>query len=508
MPLTITFSKTAKNPADTAIVAVYKDNDLSPSAAALDRDCGGLISDYLAAQKAFKGKSGQTLALSPPKSSGYSRIVLLGLGNPQELKPDEADIAGGKLYNALNAAGATTAVFLSDERPLYSAHLAQGLLLRSYRFDKYRKSAETDDESATGPATIAFITEAAPAASKQFDLLKAAVDGVFFARDLVNEPPNHLYPESFAKRIRDELKPLGVEVEIFNEKKMEKLGFASHLMVGMGSARPPRVVVMRWQGSGAKAAKGGKSKNNKGPLAFVGKGVTFDTGGISIKPGANMDEMKMDMGGAAAVVGLMKTLALRKAKADVVGIVGLAENMPSHNAYRPGDIIDSMSGKTIEVMNTDAEGRLILNDSLTYVQKTYDPSIVVDLATLTGAVIVGLGFEYAGAFVNQDRLWQALEAASRDTGEKLWRMPLDEAYRKEMESQVADLKNLGNLGRYGGACSAAGFLEHFIDEGRAWAHIDIAGTAWAKADSALGPKYGTGFGVRVLDRMIADAYEG
>ena len=266
------------------------------------------------------------------------------------------------------------------------------------------------------------------------------------------------------------------------------------MAVGQGSARPPAMVVMSWIGD---------EKNKKEqPLAFVGKGVTFDTGGISLKPGNGMDEMKMDMGGSAAVVGLMKALAAQKIKKNVIGIVGLVENMPSSNAYRPGDIIGSYKGKHIEVLNTDAEGRLVLVDCLTYVQEKYDPVRVVDLATLTGAIMVALGYEYSGVFVNDDEMWAEMDQAGKVTGEKLWRMPLDESYRKQVESDVADVRNLGKKDRWGGACTAASFLEHFIDEGRSWAHMDIAGTAWDKADSALSPKGATGVGVRVLEEMV------
>ena len=284
---------------------------------------------------------------------------------------------------------------------------------------------------------------------------------------------------------------------------MAKLGMEAILAVGKGSERQPRMVIMHWNG-----LYGSKTKDKDAPFALVGKGVTFDTGGISIKPGANMDEMKMDMGGSAAVVGTMKSLALRKAKANVVGIVGLAENMPSHNAYRPGDIIGSLSGKTIEVLNTDAEGRLVLADCLTHIQQKFKPRAIIDLATLTGAMMVALGQEYCGTFVNNDDLWKDMETASAQTGEKLWRMPLDEVWKEAMVSNVADLQNLGKTGRYGGACTAAGFLEHFIENDTPWAHMDIAGTAWRKTDQPTVPKYGSGFGVRVLNQLIAENYEG
>jgi leucyl aminopeptidase len=309
-----------------------------------------------------------------------------------------------------------------------------------------------------------------------------------------------LYPEAYAKIIKDELKPLGVEVEVLDDKKMLKMGMGAIMAVGQGSDRLPRMVIMRWNGAG------GKSK--EGPLAFVGKGVTFDTGGISLKPGAGMDEMKMDMGGSAAVVGLMKTLALRKAKVDVVAVVGLAENMPSARAYRPGDIITSYSGKTIEVLNTDAEGRLVLADCLTHVQKEYKPRFVIDLATLTGAIMVALGHEYCGTYVNKETLWKQMESASGRTGEKLWRMPLDPEWNKQVKSDVADLQNIGKIARLAGSCTAAAFLQSFVDEGVQWAHMDIAGTAWRKSDQPTIPKFGSGFGVSVLNDLVATYYEG
>ncbi len=293
------------------------------------------------------------------------------------------------------------------------------------------------------------------------------------------------------------MKPLGVEVEIFDEKKMLKMGMGAIMAVGQGSERQPRMVIMRWNGN---------PKKKTVPIAFVGKGVTFDTGGISIKPAAGMDEMKMDMGGSAAVVGLMKTLAARNAKINVVGVVGLAENMPSGNAYRPGDILTSYAGKTIEVLNTDAEGRLVLADCLTYVQRTYKPATVIDLATLTGAILVALGHEYCGTFATNDDLWGQLEKSSAASGEKLWRMPLDPVWHKEVESNVADVQNTGK-GRNAGSCTAAEFLHHFIEEGTQWAHLDIAGTAWRTSDQPTVPKFGSGFGVRLLNTLVAEHYE-
>ena len=508
MNIKVSFQKAPKGKADTAVVAVFKGGHLGAGALALDKSCGGLIGYHLKKQKKFGGKKGQVLALSAPKDSRYTRIVLLGMGNPAELDSAACEAAGGRLFASLSGAGGVKAVFLLGGEKFggkvkaeeAAAHLAMGLTLRSYSFDKYKTEKKQDGASAEKLSAVDFIGAPA-AAAKIYAGLEKTAKGIFWARDLVNEPPNVLYPDSFAKRIQKELRPLGVEVEILDEKKMKKLGFNAHLAVGMGSVHKPRVVIMRWHGGGRK-----KGKTMKAPLAFVGKGLTFDTGGVNIKPSGGMEEMKLDMGGAAAVVGLMKTLALRKSKAQVVGIAGLAENAVDGAAYRPSDILKSMSGKTVEVMNTDAEGRLVLIDCLTYVQRTYKPRLIIDLATLTGAMMVALGSEYCGTFVNDDKMWKQMKDASAVTGEKLWRMPLDEVFSKELDSSIADVRSLGN-GRNAGACIAAGFLERFIEGKTPWAHMDIAGTAWIRGDKPTCPKPATGFGVRVLDRFVADHYE-
>lgn len=503
MTVNIGFYSSPQSKADTIVAAVFSDKQLNDSAEALNTALGGLIKHHLDLQKQFKGKAGQTLILSAPKDSQFSRVIVLGLGEKDKLDVRTAETIGGKLYLALKGAGASRAILNFDESygaencpaSELAAHIAAGVKLRSYEFKKYKKNEDDNEDTSNSFEQFHVIADQAEANESAYKPLSAAIDGVYFARDLVNEPPNTLFPESFAQKIKEELKPLGVEVEILDEKKMEKLGFAAHLSVGMGSVRPPRAVVMRWNGAG--------KDQKEGPLAFVGKGVTFDTGGISIKPSSGMEDMKLDMAGAAAVVGAMKALALRKAKVNVVGIAGLAENMPSHMAYRPSDVINSLSGQTIEVLNTDAEGRLVLADCLTYVQRTYNPRMIVDLATLTGAMMVALGYEYCGVFANKDEVWQSLENAGIASTEKLWRMPLDEAYRKEMDSAIADIKNLGTNARYAGACTAAGFLERFIENDTPWAHMDIAGTAWVKSDTPTCPKPGTGFGVRTLDRLAA-----
>src|SRR5262249_38962503 len=331
------------------------------------------------------------------------------------------------------------------------------------------------------------------ASKKAFAQDANVVDGVILARELVNEPPNVLYPEEFARRA-GQLRKLGVDVQVLDVKAMTKLGMGALLGVAQGSARPGRTVIMRWNGA----------KKNETPVAFIGKGVCFDTGGISIKGAANMEDMKGDMGGAACVVGLMHALASRKARVNAVGAIGLVENMPDGNAQRPGDIVTSMSGQTIEIINTDAEGRLVLADVLWYVAKKCKPKFMVDLATLTGAIMVALGTEHAGLFSNNDELADRLLKAGVETGEKVWRMPLSAEYDKLIDSQFADMKNTG--GRYGGSITAAQFLQRFVDN-IPWAHLDIAGTAMGAPKTEINHSWGSGFGVRLLDRLVAEHYE-
>lgn len=491
----VTFATSVKGKADTAVVFVNAGKKLTPSAEKLDKESGGLIATYLKRQTGFTGKKGQTLIVAATAKQSFTRIILCGLEEEEKLTAQDGETIGRKLYVALASCEAGNISVHLDSTGAAAdivADIAMGSLLASYSFEKYR-SKKTEN----APTKITFVMKEAERAAKQFKSREAAASGVFLAKDLANLPPNDLYPDSYAKTIKSELSGLGIKVTVMDEKQLKAKGFGAHIAVGQGSARPPRLVVMEWNGLNNQG--GGAKKQKGGPVAFVGKGITFDTGGISIKPAGNMDEMKMDMGGSAAVVGAMMTLAKRKAKAHVIGLVALAENMPSDRAYRPGDIIKSLSGKTIEVLNTDAEGRLVLCDSLTYVQKTYKPKFIIDLATLTGAIVVALGTEYCGSFVNNDRLWSEIEKSGKETGEKYWRMPLDEAYRKDVESKVADLRNIGSPGK-AGSCTAAGFLESFIEDGTPWAHLDIAGTG-------MSSKGGTGFGVRTLDRLVADFYE-
>ena len=500
--IAVSFTDTAPKSGVTTFLPVFSDNTLSPAAREIDKAGDSFISSYLKAQTKFKGKACQTLLIT----SGSKNYVLIGMGDAEKLTPRDIEKCGGTAWGmASKIANDTMVLDISNwakaksklESDAVGAHFATGLQLSAYDFPYFKGKSKED---ASPVQKLKIITNSAKTSQKRFAEMECATQGQYFARDLVNTPPNFLLPETYAHKIKTRLKPLGIKITVLDEKKMDKLGMGAFLAVGQGSSNPPRLVVMEWDGRTGKKAKSDK------PLAFVGKGVTFDTGGISIKPSAGMEDMKLDMGGSAAVVGLMETLARRKANTHVVGIVGLVENMPDGNSYRPADIVTSMSGKTIEVLNTDAEGRLVLADALTYVQKNYDPQFIVDLATLTGAMMVALGFEYCGSFVNDNDLWDKMEKASASSTEKLWRMPLDEQWRDQMKSEIADIQNMGKQARYAGACTAAGFLENFIDEGRAWAHMDIAGTAWIKAPTPTAPKGGTGFGVRVLNDFVKQNY--
>jgi len=501
MSLEITFSKASEKKSEAAVVCFYEDIEQGKSAKALDYTLSGYVEYALGKSNKFKGKNGQSEIVMLPEDAPYDYAVLLGLGERDKTTMGDIEAAGGKLCLALEAQGIVSAEIYMDDEPESAAetaaHLALGIKMRAYRFERYKAAPDKEEDKPKRLKSVNVAISTNKETQTLYETQSCVAEGVFWARDLVNEPPNVLYPDAYARRIKEELKPLGVEVTVFDEKKMLKLGLGALMAVGQGSDQPPRMVMMRWKGA----------SDSEGPVALVGKGVTFDTGGISLKPGANMDEMKMDMGGSAAVVGAMKALALRKAKADVIGIVGLVENMPSARAYRPGDIITAYSGKTIEVLNTDAEGRLVLADCLSYVQEQYKPRMIVDLATLTGAMLIALGHEYAGTFATHDDLWEEINAASVQTNDRVWRMPLDEVWKKDMESDVADVQNLAKSGRSAGSCTAAGFLWHFIEDETPWAHMDIAGTAWIKSDKPLTPKFGTGYGVRLLDRLIADNYE-
>ena len=480
---------------------VMKDRKLMASARTLDEATGGALGRALKASR-FKGEQGEVLEILAPPGVGNSRIVLVGVGDPKDLKAKDMQDIGGTLVAHLNRVGESEATVAIDapggksrDSAASASHAAYGALLRSYRFDKY-KTKETPDKKPS--LTRLRVLTANPAlARKVYAPLAAVAAGAFLTRDLVSEPANVITPKTLAGEARA-LEQLGVKVRVLGVKQMAKLGMGALLGVGQGSANESQLLVMEWLG--APRAKG------QGPLAFVGKGVTFDTGGISIKPAAGMEDMKWDMGGAGVVIGLMHALAGRQAKVNAVGVCGLVENMPSAAAQRPGDIVTSMSGQTIEVLNTDAEGRLVLADALWYAQKTFKPRLVVDLATLTGAIIVALGHEHAGLFANDDGLAEKLGAAGKKVGEPVWRMPLAKAYDRQIDCDAADMKNIGG-GRAGGSITAAQFLQRFIETGTPWAHLDIAGVTWSSKDKPTVPKGSTAFGVRLLDRLVADNYE-
>jgi leucyl aminopeptidase len=444
----------------------------------------------------FKGRKGQTAMILAP-GGGLSRVVAVGLGKPGDLSPLTVEEAGGQAI-AMLLREPSVALAAGPLSPALAARLAMGAVLRSYRFDRYRTTEKPEDKPLLAKLTL--LAEDRGAAEAAWAGLRPVAEGAFLTRDLVSEPPNVLTPAELARRCEG-LSALGLKVQVFGPQEMAKLGFGALLAVAQGSVNEPRMVVLEWQGAG-----NGKSRKGNGaqPLAFIGKGVTFDSGGISIKPAAGMEDMKWDMAGAGAVIGLMAALAGRRAKVDAVGLVGLVENMPSGSAQRPGDVVKTYSGQTVEVINTDAEGRLVLADVLWYCQKTYEPRFMIDLATLTGAMIISLGHETGGFFSNDDDLARRLHAAGEATGEKLWRLPLGEAYDKLIKSDIADMKNVG--GRPGGAITAAQFLQRFVN-GKPWAHLDIAGMAWATKDAPLYPKGATAYGVRLLDRLVADNYE-
>ncbi|HEX5319772.1 MAG TPA: leucyl aminopeptidase [Stellaceae bacterium] len=471
-------------------VGVWEDGELTAPARRLDESSGGAIRRAVGAAGRFRGKKRELLAIVAPANIAASQIVLAGLGKPDEVDARLLQDLGGALVAHLNGAGEKEAMLAIEAGD--PAQLAFGAALRAYRFDRYRTNEKPERKPTLARLTIAA---AAPDAAKRaYRDLDAAAESVAFTRDLVSEPANVIYPETLAERAAG-LAELGLKVEVLDEDKLREIGMGALLGVGQGSARPSRVVVMQWNGGEEGAA----------PLAFVGKGVTFDTGGISIKPAAGMGEMKWDMAGAGVVIGLMRLLAARKAKINAVGIAGLVENMPSATAQRPGDIVKSLSGQTIEVLNTDAEGRLVLADALWYCQDRFKPKLMVDLATLTGAVMVALGNEHAGLFSNNDELADRLLAAGKAVGEKLWRLPLAAAYDRAIDSDAADVKNISG-DRGAGSIIGAQFIQRFVNK-VPWAHLDIAGVAWSKRDAPTVPKGATAFGLRLLDRFVADYYE-
>lgn len=484
--------------ADAVVVAVGDDGALSPSAARIDKAAKGALSAAMKATN-FKGAMGRSLEVAGA-AGAPARVLIIGVGALKDFAAQAAELYAAHAVKRLLTAGAKTVAIAIDEgKPdaaALAAHAALGARLAAYRFETYRATTlDKKPDQRVSLAKLQIATDDPKAAAKAWDALRGVADGVVWARDLVAEPPNILHPEEFARRLKG-LERLGVEVSVLGEKDMEKLGMGALLGVGQGSVRESQLGVMVWRG----AAK------SKAPLALVGKGLCFDSGGISIKPAEGMQEMKGDMAGAAAVVGAMHAIASRRAKANVVGVVALVENMPDGAAQRPGDIVTSMSGQTIEIINTDAEGRLVLCDALHYVQEEFKPTAIVDLATLTGAIIISLGHEHAGLFSNDDDLANAVAAAGAAEGDKVWRLPMGPAYDKIMDSKFADMLNSG--GRAAGSISAAQFLKRFIKDGQPWVHLDIAGTAWQPgSDDPRNPGWASGWGVRLLNRLVADRYE-
>jgi leucyl aminopeptidase len=485
----------------TWVVPAAADGTLGPTGAELDRRAGGTL---LRALKDWGDelKRGDTIELRYPAGLELERVLLLSLGKPEDASRFHLEGVGGSLAAKLRALRVRQADVVAEAPGGFETtpselaiDLATGACLRAYRFDKYRTAKPTDEEPNDEVAELTLHLTESTAAEAAWRAAAAVIAGVTHGRDLVSEPANVLSPEAFADACRDLGSALGLEVEVHDRAALERLGMRALLGVSQGSVREPRVATLRWSGGTA----------DEPPVALVGKGVCFDSGGLSLKPASGMEEMKWDMGGAAAVFGAMKALAGRKARANVVGVLGLTENMPSGTAQRPGDVVTSMAGLTIEVVNTDAEGRLVLADVLHYAKEHFKPKAIVDLATLTGAIVVALGHEQAGLFTPDDELAGRVQAAGAAVGERVWRMPLGDDYAKHIKSDIADIKNVGRA-RQAGATAGAVFLQRFVGD-VPWAHIDIAGTAWSKEDRPLGPKGATGFGIRLLDRLITDNYE-
>jgi leucyl aminopeptidase len=499
----VTFAASRDEKSAAALVLfVGEGGQFTAGAEAVDKAGGGQLGRAMKAAN-FTGKKGKVLEVLAPAGVSASRVLLAGIGEGAKADARTFEDLGGEIAakvqttDAELAADFTGIADLAVGTDVAAAHFAHGVDLRNWRFDTYRTKLKDEQKGKLAKLTL---IGAAASAKPLAERLAAVAAGVAFAKELITEPGNIIYPESFVARVKAKVEPLGVKVTVLDEKELAKLGAGSMLGVAQGSVRPARLLAMEWNGTGDEKAV---------PVALVGKGVTFDTGGISLKPGAGMEDMKWDMGGAGAVAGMMVALAGRKAKARVVGVCGLVENMPDGNAQRPGDIVTSMSGQTVEVLNTDAEGRLVLNDCFTWTQRQYKPKVMLDFATLTGAIIISLAHHYAGVFSNSDALWGKIESSGKAVNDLVWRQPLSEKgghYDQLIDSPVADMKNLGP--REGGSITAAQFLQRFVDDGVEWAHVDIAGAVWRPKAGALHDKGATGFGVRLVDKLISDHFEG
>ena len=474
------------------VVGSWGDTQYFSSTSAIDQLTQGHITRARDAGT-FSGKKDEILTVPGPHGIDHPSVLVVGFGEKDHMTPQALEEAGAKVGAALfKSTHSTVSIDLSDLSCVHDiARFVSGLELRLWRFDTYKTK---DSDAPKGPSDIVVVVQDPEAAKAAYAPIHAVNEGNFLTRTVVSEPPNVIYPKSMAKQALA-LQSLGLDVEVLGEAHMQKLGMGALLGVGQGSEKESQMIIIKWNG-GAK---------DQAPIAIIGKGVTFDSGGISIKPSANMEDMKYDMAGSGVVLGLMKTLALRSAKVNVIGVMGMVENMPSGSAQRPADVVTSMSGQTIEVVNTDAEGRLVLADALWYTQDRFKPHVMINLATLTGAITVALGYEYAGLFSNNNDLAEKLHAAGKSVGEPVWRLPMGKNYDKEIDSDIADMKNVGS-GRGAGSITAAQSLQRFVND-VPWAHLDIAGVAWDKKDKPLTGKGATGFGVRLLDAFIEKYYE-
>jgi len=499
----ISFANLAVPKTGAVVVGVLEGRKLTASAQAVDDATDGAVMRAIKASS-FKGAKHHSLTVMTP-GGRLNRVVCVGLGKAKDVTALELQGLGGRIVANLKAHAASVQVLVDEVEGCdlkaheMAAEVAFGARLGSYAFDKYKTKKTGHD--ITVLRDVKLLCKLSAKAKALYEPQDKVADGVFFTRDLVSEPANVMYPATLAEQAKT-LSKLGIKVEVLSQAQMKRLGMGALLGVAQGSAHEPKLVVMHYNGKPTR--KGAKASKADQPVAFIGKGVTFDSGGISIKPSAGMEDMKWDMGGAGVVIGLMKALAGRKAKVNAVGVVGLVENMPSGTAQRPGDIVTSMSGQTIEVLNTDAEGRLVLADALWYTKERFNPHTMIDLATLTGAIMVALGTHYAGLFSNDDDFaWELIEAG-RDVDERVWSLPLGAEYDKMINSPVADMQNIGE--RWGGSITAAQFLKRFVGDTK-WAHLDIAGVTWSKTGTPVAPKGGTGFGVRLLDRWVKNKLE-
>jgi len=495
-PLSLSFAKLTAAPAGVVIVLTDETLGFGNATQKLLRHAEPTLKRAFEAER-FKGKAFASVDLLAPAGLDAPRLVVISVGKSAELKPTDFLKLGGIIAGKIPAGADAASVLV--ELPGGTkvagesvAEIALGASLRAYDFNRYKTKKKDDAER--GALAITFQVADEAAAKRAWGEREGVSDGVQLARDLVNEPANILDPEEFARRAQEHLTSVGAEVEVLGDEALHEIGMRALLGVAQGSIKESRVVIMRWNGG----------KADEAPLAFIGKGVIFDTGGISIKPAAGMEDMKGDMGGAACVTGLIYALAARKAKVNVVGLIGLVENMPDGAAQRPGDIVTSLSGQTIEVINTDAEGRLVLCDVLWYAKERFKPKFMIDLATLTGAILVALGQEHAGLFSNNEALAGLITKAGVETGEKVWRLPLAPEYDKLIDSKFADMKNTG--GRFAGSITAAQFLQRFVEK-TPWAHLDVAGTAMSSPASDINKSWGSGWGVRLLDQLVKDNYE-